>query len=156
MTTLEIILSLVTCIFGGTSFFTVFLFLKQQKRYKNAEAFEKELTALRLAQENWEKELKWQTERVDKLQNTILEQDLLIRQLRNDRNTIEIKNARNKSAINSAYGCKFANSEQPCPVLEKRSKNEEEFAAMLEEQHKKHELLHRHSVEQKEEEQNNG
>ena len=43
MDILNWILSAVTCIFGGTSLYTLVLYRRQTKRFKDAEAFEKEI-----------------------------------------------------------------------------------------------------------------
>ena len=48
MDILNWILSAVTCIFGGTSLYTLVLYRRQTKRFKDAEAFEKEVKALEL------------------------------------------------------------------------------------------------------------
>lgn len=132
MDLLHWILTAITTLFGGTSFYTILLYRKQEKRAKNAEAFGKEVTALQTAQGIYEKQLESQSKRIDELQKQLTNQDARMRELREDNNILEIKHAKNKSAINKAYSCTFCPSTGQCPVLVQRAINEEDYVKQIE------------------------
>lgn len=129
-----IITSVLGVLGGGGAFVSFILYRKQQKRFKTAEAFEKEVNALRAAvatleaaQGVYETQLTAQSIRIDEFQKTIANQDGQIRHIRNEKHTVEIKHAKNKTAINRAYECPFCEDKAACPVLKQRADNEEQY-----------------------------
>lgn len=126
------ILSLLSTLLGGTSIYSLFIYRKQQKRFKTAEAFEKEVVVLRSAIEGMQKQVDWQEKRLVEMQNLIVNKDAYIATLTQDKSTLEIKHAKNKKAINAAYGCSFCTEAKNCPVLMQRAINEEEFLKEIE------------------------
>lgn len=112
---------------GGGALITYLLYRKQLKRFKNAEAVEKEVATLRGAIAAMEQNQKWYEERLSSLQKLLLEKESYVEVLSKDKNLLEIKHSKNKSAINKAYECKFCTDTAKCPVLIQRSKNEDEY-----------------------------
>ncbi len=132
MSTLEIILtftaSLMTLLLGGGGI----VYHRQSKRSKTAEAFAAEVAALKASQEVWKEQIAFLNARVDDLQRIVLDQDTREHQLRDTVSVLEIKHAKNKSAINTAYGCCFCDTPAKCPVLIARTRNEDEYTAIIE------------------------
>lgn len=152
MTILEIILtavaSLLTVVTGGGGV----LFRRQQKRTKTAEAFRQEVDAMKVAIETMELSYKAQIEglkdfyknqfdmaytRIDKLQSDLQKQDVMNSHLRSANDVLEVKHAKNKSAINRAHECAFCDTPANCPVLKQRSINEEEYLRSIEKKEEK-------------------
>lgn len=116
---------------GGGALVTYMLYRKQLKRFKNAEAVEKEVATLRSAIAAMEQNQKWYEERLASLQKLLLEKESYVEVLSKDKNLLEIKHSKNKSAINKAYECSFCPDTSKCPVLIQRSKNEDEYLRTL-------------------------
>lgn len=121
------ILTAFSAITGGTALYSLLLFRRQAKRFKTAEAFEKEVTALRSTIDGMQKQVAWQETRIVEMQKMLVDKDVYIATLSADKNTLEIKHAKNKGAINTAYGCTYCDNASNCPVLMRRTVNEEEF-----------------------------
>jgi TPP-dependent indolepyruvate ferredoxin oxidoreductase alpha subunit len=107
------------------------LYRKQQKRFKTAEAFEKEVTALKTTVEILQQQVAFQEGRINETQKLVINKDAYIAQLSQEKHAIEIKHAKNKSAINKAYGCGHCSDASLCPVLKQRTENEEEYLKTL-------------------------
>lgn len=116
---------------GGGALVTYMLYRKQLKRFKNAEAVEKEVATLRSAIAAMEQNQKWYEERLGSLQKLLLEKESYVEILSRDKNFLEIKHSKNKGAINKAYECSFCPDTSKCPVLIQRSKNEDEYLRTL-------------------------
>lgn len=116
---------------GGGALVTYMLYRKQLKRFKNAEAVEKEVATLRSAIAAMEQNQKWYEERLGSLQKLLLEKESYVEILSKDKNLLEIKHSKNKAAINKAYECSFCPDTSKCPVLIQRSKNEDEYLRTL-------------------------
>lgn len=116
---------------GGGALVTYMLYRKQLKRFKNAEAVEKEVATLRSAIAAMEQNQKWYEERLASLQKLLLEKESYVEVLSKDKNFLEIKHSKNKGAINKAYECSFCPDTSKCPVLIQRSKNEDEYLRTL-------------------------
>lgn len=120
--------------------FAGLLFFRQQKRFKTAEAFQKEVDALKATIETikkvYDEQIAAQGLRIDKLTKDVAEGDIRNTHLREANSILEIKHAKNKSAINTAYSCRHcAGDSANCPVLQQRARNEEEYAKSLEASH---------------------
>lgn len=126
------ILTAFSAITGGTAFYSLFLFRKQQGRFKNAEAFEKEVTALKQTIQTMQQQVEWQEKRLSEMQKLIINKESYIATLTADKSTLEVKHAKNKSAINRAYGCPFCDTPANCPVLMQRAQNEDEYLKRIE------------------------
>lgn len=128
-------IALVSAVLGflgaGSSVVTFILFRKQSVRIKNAEAFEKEVSALRGEIEALKADLKFEREQREKDKELIIRVEDDNSALHAENRTLEIKNAKNKKAINQAYGCSFCNESSNCPVLMQRKKNEDEYLREL-------------------------
>jgi TolA-binding protein len=127
----EIIVSFLTVVAGSSTFITLWMYRKQQKRFKTAEAFGQEVTALRATVQELREQIRFQEERINKTQELITSKDAYINQLSQEKHTLEIKNSRNKSAINKSYGCTYCPDISLCPVLVQRAANEEEYLNSL-------------------------
>ena len=129
-TSLVSILSLVFGFLGsGSAFMTWLLYRGQSVRIKNAEAYEQEVNALRTEIEELRKAIEFERNERKKDGELITKLGLLNREL-HDRNFVsEIKNAKNKGAINKAYECPHCPDSKLCPVLQQRKRNEEEYLA---------------------------
>lgn len=117
---------------GATTFMAWFMYRKQEKRFKTAEAFEKEVLSLRLAMNTLQEQVKWYGERLNETQALIVSKDAYITQISGEKHTLEIKNSRNKNAINKAFNCRFCEAPSECPVLIQRASNEEEYLKQIE------------------------
>lgn len=131
------VITIVTSIFGLLSgsgaFITFALYRKQQKRLKNAEAVEKEVSTLRSTIETLQTNMTFYEERLNTLQKLVIEKDNYIAVLTNDKQTVDIKHAKNKNAINRAHECEYCKGDaSKCPVLDQRRKNEAEYLISLE------------------------
>lgn len=127
MDILNWILGVLTLASGSTAIISLFMYRRQSIRFKNAEAFEKEVAALSSTVENLKSQISFYDGRLDKLQALVVNKDVYIGVLSEEKNTLEIKHAKNKSAINQAYTCKYCPDKKDCPVLAQRAKNEEEY-----------------------------
>lgn len=117
---------------GGSALFTFLYYRKQEKRLKNAEAVETEVATLRATVETLQKNQEFYEQRLSVLQSLIIEKDTYISTLSTDKHVLEVKHARNKSAINAAYGCELRENKADCPVLRCRTRNEEEYLKRIE------------------------
>lgn len=132
---MEAWISIVSAVLGflatGSSIVTFILYRKQSVRIKNAEAFEKEVAALRSEIDALKESLKFEREQREKDKEIIVRIETDNTKLHSENGTLEIKNARNKKAINQAYSCGFCQDTANCPVLLQRKKNEEEYLIEL-------------------------
>lgn len=126
------ILTAISTVTGGTAFYTFVMYRQQAKRFKTAEAFEKEVTALQSAMSGLQDQIRFQEQRLNEMQKTLINKDAYINTLSADKNLLEIKHAKNKGAINTAYGCNFCQKPSECPVLMQRARNEEEYLKHIE------------------------
>lgn len=114
---------------GGGVFITWMLYRKQTKRFKEAEAFEKDAQAWKTALESLQNQVNWQEERLSILQKTLLEKESYVLVISKEKDILEVKHAKNKSAINKAHGCELSSS---CPVLKQQAKNDDEYIHSIE------------------------
>lgn len=135
MDTLHWALTAITTIFGGTSFITMVIFRKQTRRLKDAEVSEKEVSTLRSVVETLKTQMDWMNDRITSLQSMITNKDSIIEQLNIDKNTLEIKNAKNKGAINKALSCIYCSTQSLCPVLVQRKVHEDEYLHTIASKH---------------------
>lgn len=119
---------------GGGVVVTWILYRKQEKRLRNAEAVEKEVESLRKTVETLQLNQTFYEERLKALQALVVEKDTYIGVLSGDKHTLEVKHAKNKSAINLAHSCGFISCPDDCVVLRQRAKNDEEYAKRIEKQ----------------------
>lgn len=132
------IFSLIFGVLGGSgALITFLLYRKQLKRFKNAEAFEKEVEALNKTVLILQQQVEWQGKQIESMQRTIGQKDAYIAQLTSDKHVLEIKHAKNKGAINQAYECTLCTDKSECPVLKKRAKNEEDYLRKIEKQNER-------------------
>lgn len=124
----QLIITVIGVIGSGSAVTTFLLYRRQETRIKDAEAFEKEVTVLRLEVETLRDQIKFYAERQEAQQRLIVNKDAYIEQLTRDKQIVEIKHAKNKSAMNRAYECDYCVGEAlKCPVLKQRAENEEEY-----------------------------
>lgn len=123
--------SIISILCGSTTIVTFLLYRKQQKRFKTAEAFEKEVVALQNTVETMRRQLEFYDGRLSEMQKLVVGKDVYISQLSLDKHTLEIKNSKNKSAMNKAYSCEHCSDISLCPVLRQRAANEEEYLKSL-------------------------
>ena len=107
MDILNWILSAVTCIFGGTSLYTLVLYRRQTKRFKDAEAFEKEVKALEAALNVMRVQIEFCQTQIETLQKSVLHKDGRISRL--------------NGVIVAAHKCSHITNVTECPVLVKKS-----------------------------------
>lgn len=126
-----IITTIVSILAGSSTIVTFVLYRKQQKRFKTAEAFEKEVDALKNTVETMRQQLQFYDGRLTEMQKLVVGKDVYISQLSQEKHTLEVKNSKNKSAMNKAYGCEHCTDISLCPVLMQRAENEEEYLKSL-------------------------
>ena len=122
-----IITSAISIICGSSTIVTFIIYRKQQKRFKTAEAFEKEVIALRATVEILQNQVTFLDKRTNNMQELVISKDAYIGQLSQQKHPREIKHAKNKSAINKAYDCGHCSDISSCPVLKQRAANEEAY-----------------------------
>ena len=125
------LLSVVSVLAGSSTVVTYILYRRQQKRFKTAEAFQKEVDALKNTVEMMRQQLTFYDGRLTEMQKLIVGKDGYIKQLSQEKHVLEVKNSRNKSAMNRAYECKHCADIASCPVLRQRAINEEEYLKSL-------------------------
>lgn len=69
--------------------------------------------------------------RLTEMQKLVVGKDAYINQLSQEKHTLEVKNSKNKSAMNKAYSCEHCSEVSLCPVLMQRAANEEEYLKSL-------------------------
>jgi|GEM_PF-1870859 len=126
-----IITSIISILCGSSTVITFILYRKQQKRFKTAEAFEKEVDALKNTVESMRQQLLFYDGRLAEMQNLVIGKDAYISQLTLDKHRLEVKNSKNKSAMNRAYSCGHCSDISLCPVLKQRAANDEEYLKTL-------------------------
>ncbi|MDL2303209.1 hypothetical protein LJC28_02325 [Dysgonomonas sp. OttesenSCG-928-D17] len=126
-----ILTSIISILCGSSTVITFILYRKQQKRFKTAEAFEKEVDALKNTVETMRQQLQFYDGRLTEMQKLVVGKDAYINQLSQEKHTLEIKNSKNKSAMNKAYSCEHCSEVSLCPVLMQRAANEEEYLKSL-------------------------
>ncbi|MDL2310317.1 hypothetical protein LJC39_04295 [Parabacteroides sp. OttesenSCG-928-B22] len=131
-----ILISIISILCGSSTVITFILYRKQQKRFKTAEAFEKEVVALKNTVEILQQQVTFQEGRISDTQKLVINKDAYITQLSQEKHTLEIKNSKNKSAINKAYSCEHCSDISLCPVLKQRTVNEEAYLNELKKQDK--------------------
>lgn len=130
---LQIILGVLTVISSGSAIVIGLMFRKQTARIKNAEAVEKEVQALRGTVVSLQKQQEFYEKRLEAMQKLIIDKDNYIAVISHDKEVVEIKHAKNKSAINRAHECEFCRGDTAkCPVLAQRMRNEEEYLQSIE------------------------
>ena len=122
-----VVTSIVSVLAGSSTIVTFILYRKQQKRFKTAEAFEKEVDALKNTVETMRQQLQFYDGRLTEMQKLVIGKDLYIGQLSQEKHVLEVKNSKNKSAMNKAYGCVHCNDISLCTVLMQRAANEEAY-----------------------------
>lgn len=123
--------SIISILCGSSTIVTFILYRKQQKRFKTAEAFEKEVDALKNTVETMRQQLQFYDGRFTEMQKLVVGKDAYINKLSQEKHTIEVKNSKNKSAMNKAYSCEHCLEVSLCPVLMQRAANEEEYLKSL-------------------------
>ena len=131
MEILNWILAAFSALCGGSTIITLFVYRKQQTRFKPAEAFEKEVLALKATVELMQGQIQFCNERMAELQKLVVDKDAYINQITLDKHMVEVKHAKNKSAINKAYECEHCKDVSNCPVLKQRAANEEAYLKQL-------------------------
>lgn len=126
-----ILTTIITVLAGSSTIVTYLLYRKQQKRFKTAEAFEKEVDALKNTVETMRQQLLFYDGRLTEMQKLVVGKDVYIKQLSQEKHTLEIKNSKNKSAMNKAYSCEHCSDISLCPVLIQRAANDEEYLKSL-------------------------
>lgn len=130
---LQIVLGMLTVISSGSAIVIGLMFRKQTARVKNAEAVEKEVQALRSTVVSLQKQQEFYEKRLEAMQKLIIDKDNYIAVISHDKEVVEIKHAKNKSAINRAHECEFCKGDTAkCPVLAQRMRNEEEYLQSIE------------------------
>lgn len=130
---LQIVLGVLTVISSGSAIVIGLMFRKQTARVKNAEAVEKEVQALRGTVVSLQKQQEFYEKRLEAMQKLIIDKDNYIAVISHDKEVVEIKHAKNKSAINRAHECEFCRGDTAkCPVLAQRMRNEEEYLQSIE------------------------
>lgn len=130
---LQIVLGVLTVISSGSAIVIGLMFRKQTARIKNAEAVEKEVQALRSTVVSLQKQQEFYEKRLEAMQKLIIDKDNYIAVISHDKEVVEIKHAKNKSAINRAHECEFCKGDTAkCPVLAQRMRNEEEYLQSIE------------------------
>lgn len=130
---LQIVLGVLTVISSGSAIVIGLMFRKQTARVKNAEAVEKEVQALRGTVVSLQKQQEFYEKRLEAMQKLIIDKDNYIAVISHDKEVVEIKHAKNKSAINRAHECEFCKGDTAkCPVLAQRMRNEEEYLQSIE------------------------
>ena len=122
-------IELISTIFGAGGIFgfiSYFLFFRESKRLKGAEATEKELTNLSSSIDLLQKQVDYQGKEIIRLQEQLNGKNQLIQQLYRERDILEKKYAQKKSAINEALACP-GNKNKTCPVLVKLKEIENEY-----------------------------
>lgn len=120
-------IEIISTIFGAGGIFgfiSYFLFFKESKRLKGAEATEKELSNLNTSIELLQKQVDYQGKEIVRLQEQLNGKNQLIQQLYRERDILEKKYAQKKSAINCALQCP---QRKTCPVLTELKKIEDEY-----------------------------
>ena len=123
------ILEIISAIFGVGGVFgfvSYFLFFRESKRLKGAEATEKELTNLSGSIKLLQEQVAFQGKDISRLQGLLEGRNLLIQQLYRERDILEKKYAQKKSAVNEALACSV-NKNKACPVLIKLKEIESEY-----------------------------
>lgn len=127
------IISIIFGVLGGSgALVTYLLYSKQLKRFKNAEAFEKEVQALKAAMSVLEQQITFQAGQITSLQQSYAARDTEAKQLERSLHICEVKNSKNKSVISQAYECTFCPDTSKCPVILQRVRNEQEYLKALE------------------------
>ncbi len=129
----SLITSILSILCGSSTVMTFILYRKQQRRFKTAEAFEKEVDALKNTVETMRQQLQFYDGRLTEMQKLVVGKDLYISQLSQEKHLLEIKNSKNKSAMNKAYSCEHCTDISLCPVLIQRATNEEAYLNELNE-----------------------
>lgn len=130
---LQIVLGVLTVISSGSAIVIGLMFRKQTARVKNAEAVEKEVQALRSTVVSLQRQQEFYEKRLEAMQKLIIDKDNYIAVISHDKEVVEIKHAKNKSAINRAHECEFCKGDTAkCPVLAQRMRNEEEYLQSIE------------------------
>lgn len=132
-----VISSVITALAASSTLITYILYRKQQKRFKTAEAFEKEVEALKVTVSTMREQLQFYDGRLNEMQKMVIGKDVYVSQLSEEKHTLEVKNSKNKSAINKAYSCEHCSDISSCPVLKQRAANEEEYLNSLKSWQKK-------------------
>ena len=127
MEILNWILAVFSALCGGSTIITLFIYRKQQKRFKTAEAFEKEVTALQASVTLMQGQIKFLNDSLTDMQKLVIEKDAYISTLSTDNQVLEVKHVKYKSVINQAYSCAYCEDKANCPVLKRRAKNEEAY-----------------------------
>lgn len=105
-------LEILSILFGSSSIITVLLFMKQSKRVKNAEAFGKEVEALKETVETLRAEVRFDKERISQLQSEVL--DLTSRRRKTLENMYQL--------LRTARTCPYIEHPDKCPVLTESTK----------------------------------
>lgn len=119
---------------GAGSFFTVVsqvLFIKPNKRIKDAEADAKETDNLLTRIASLENQCKNFDLRIDKMNKDLGMSYERERALQNDLSISELKRQKNKNAISQGHGCIHVKKIIDCPVLLRQKTQEEEYLQTL-------------------------
>lgn len=118
---------------SGSAVLTWVVYRKQSLRIKNAEAYEKEVDVLRKEIAELRNAIEFERKQREADREVIVRLELLNSELRDKNDVAEIKNARNKKALNKAYECEFCPDSSKCPALVQRKRNEDEYLRELQE-----------------------
>lgn len=134
----QIVLAFIGLLGGGGLVVSALFFRKATKRLKTAEAYSAEFDGLSKTCSELRSQIEFLNGRMNAMQELNINKDVYIGTLSNDKHVLEVKHAKNKSAINKAHECSFCDSPSTeCVVLIQRTKNEEEYLRMVERQNKK-------------------
>lgn len=101
------------------------LYRKQSVRIKNAEAFQHEVEVLRKEIDELRKSLDFERKQREEDKKVISTVEGLNAHLYEAKNTLQIKVAQQKKALNRAFECMFCEDVAECPVMKQRRYNDD-------------------------------
>jgi len=124
-------------IFGAGGLVSIFLYYRQTRRLKTAEAKSAEIEAVQKVIDSLQKRLDDQEMQIEKLQfrldgkdSIIQAKDEIIGHLHTEKNILTLKYNQKKGAINCAFECEKARC-GGCPVLIELKKIEDDYLSKL-------------------------
>jgi len=124
---LEVLYAVLGSLGAIVSLISFLYFRKQSKRLKTAEAFEKEVEALKSTIQELKQQVNWDSDRIKQLQEMYNEKDAFLHIVTKEKHTIEVKHYRNKEAIACANHCRFNPDASKCPVVIRKTANDKQY-----------------------------
>ena len=109
----------------GTIIVNGFIFRRQSRRIKDAEARLKEAEAKTSEFESFKKRIQFYDEQFERMKEMMVSKDAAIVKLSSEKCEVQKENERNKRAINKAISCKLVTDNEECPVLAQKRKDSE-------------------------------